>query len=250
MAMIQQFTKFVFSGCLPCDCKKCKDWDGVSNIVCENIECICEKAVVLKCEILSTPCYTCVDSYCMFHIGADNKYFKEYVHTMDESRRYLYQYVHSRITCLCGVLLKTCMEPMKQELQIYFTCRNGGCDYKRSIPQLKDSRIRCVCGRFCKHDGEIYKCSRGEAGCGTYFHELDSLTYMYTEMLQDELEDCAFAYLPKNVKRLKCGHYGILKYRSSISSENKYGKLVLICSSLFCDESTEAVIAPDFRIDE
>jgi hypothetical protein len=136
---------------------------------------------------------------------------------------------------------------IRQELQICFTCRKG-CDYKRSIPQLQNSRIRCVCGRFCEYDGEIYKCPRSPAGCGTYFHKLDSLTYMYTEILQEELEDHAFAWLPKNVKQLECGAYGILKYR--ISSENKYGKLILICNSLFCNESTEAVIAPDFKIEE
>jgi hypothetical protein len=252
MTTIQQFTKFS----LPCDCEKCKAWDGVSDIVCETIVCVCEKAVVLKCEILSAPCYTCVDSYCAFHIGADNKYFKKYIHTMNECQYFL-RGVNTRVTCLCGEALKASMAQViascndvhiDNEIQLFFTCRNGGCNYERSVIQLQDSRIRCVCGRFCQHDGEIYKCSRGEAGCGTYFHELDSLTYMHTEMLQEELEDCVFAYLPKNVKRLKCGHYGILKYRSS--SENNYGKLMLICRSLFCDEFTEAVIAPDFKIDE
>jgi hypothetical protein len=248
MTTIQQFS-------LPCDCEKCKAWDGVSDIICEAIVCICEKAVILKCETL--PCYTCVDSYCAFHIGADNKYFKKYIHTMDACQDFLRTHVNTRVTCLCGEMLKASMVQViascndvhiDNEIQLLLTCRNGGCNYERSVIQLQDSRIRCVCGRFCQHDGEIYKCSRGEAGCGTYFHELDSLTYIHTTMLQEELEEHVFAYLPKNVKQLKCGHYGILKYRSS--SENNCGKLILICRSLFCDEFTEAVMAPDFIIEE
>jgi hypothetical protein len=249
MTNIQQFR-------LPCDCEKCKAWDGVSDIICEAIVCICEKAVILKCETLPysvklCPTYTCVDSYCAFHIGADNKYFKKYIHTMDTCRDFFSNHVNTRTTCLCGVPVKAAMVDIATcndaEIQLFLTCRNGTCNYERSVIQLQESRIRCVCGRFCLHDGEIYKCSRGEAGCGTYFHELDSLTYMHTTMLQEELEEHMFAYLPKSVKQLKCGHYGILKYRSS---ENNWGKLILICRSLFCDEFTEAVIAPDFKIEE
>jgi hypothetical protein len=256
MTNIQQFR-------LPCDCEKCKAWDGVSDIICEAIVCICEKAVILKCETL--PYYTCVDSYCAFHIGADNEYFKKYIHTMDTCRDFFSNHVNTRTACLCGVLVKASMARATcsdvhidnehhytnhyHEIQLFLTCRNGTCNYERSVIQLQDSRIRCVCGRFCLHDGEIYKCSRGEAGCGTYFHELDSLTYMHTTMLQEELEEHVFAYLPKNVKQLKCGHYGILKYREN-NCENKCGKLILICRSLFCDEFTEAIIAPDFKIEE
>jgi hypothetical protein len=59
------------------DCKKCKNWDGVSDIVCESITCVCENAVVVKCEILSTPRYVCADLRCAFNIDADNKYFKD-----------------------------------------------------------------------------------------------------------------------------------------------------------------------------
>jgi hypothetical protein len=249
MTNIQQFR-------LPCDCEKCKAWDGVSDIICEAIVCICEKAVILKCETL--PYYTCVDSYCVFHIGADNEYFKKYIDTMVDCRDFLCNRVNTRTTCLCGVLVKAAMVQVNatcndvridNEIQLLLTCRNGTCNYERSVIQLQDSRIRCVCARFCLHDGEIYKCSRGEAGCGTYFHELDSLTYMHTTMLQEELEEHVFAYLPTSVKQLKCGHYGILKYREN-NCENKCGKLILICRSLFCDEFTEAVIAPDFKIEE
>ena len=254
--MAHQFTS-VFSGLLPCDCKKCKNWDGVSDIVCESITCVCENAVVVKCEILSTPRYVCADLRCAFNIDADNKYFKEYTRIMGECQRYLDLYVDKKLTCVCGVALKASVEHVMSrgvhlgnETQVYFICRDGGCDYKRSIPQLKDlqSRIRCVCGRYCEHDGEVYKCPRGEDGCGTYFHELDSLTYMHTVMLQDELEDCVWAYLPINVKRLECGHYGVLKYVSR--SENRYGRLMLVCKHLFCDCRSEAVIAPEFTIDE
>ena len=244
---------------LPCDCEKCKVWDGVSDIICEAIVCVCEKAVILKCETL--PCYTCVDSYCIFHIDAGNKYFKKYIHTMEACRDFFTVHLKTRVACLCGFMIKASLVLQqeriddgilcwcKNEIQLFLTCRNGGCNYELSVIEFQDSRIRCVCGRFCQRDGEIYKCSRGETGCGTYFHKLDSLTYMHATMLQEELEDHVFVYLPRNTKPLKCGHYGFLKYYSS-SSENNNGKLILMCRSLFCDEFTEAIIAPDFKIEE
>ena len=64
---------------------------------------------------------------------------------------------------------------------------------------------------------------------------------MHTEMLKNNLEDSMYAYLPINIKKLKCGHYGILKYSS------KYNRVLLVCKHLFCDCFTEAVIIPDFE---
>jgi hypothetical protein len=64
---------------------------------------------------------------------------------------------------------------------------------------------------------------------------------MHTEMLKYDLEDNAFAYLPINVCKLKCGHYGILKY------SNKYNRVLLVCKHLLCDCFTEAVKIPDFE---
>ena len=84
---------------------------------------------------------------------------------MDECQGYLDLNVDKKLTCVCGVALKASVEHVMSrgvhETQVYFICRDGGCDYKRSIPQLKDlqSRIHCVCGRYCEHDGGVYKMS-------------------------------------------------------------------------------------------
>ena len=236
---------------LPCNCDKCEKWDGASNIICESITCICKNEVAVKC--LPKTHYVCANLTCGFNIDADNKNFKDYIlkiKIMEECQEYLDVEVNKKLTCICGVPLKANVERViaschdvhiDNELQLVFICRNGVCNYKRSIVQLKQSRIRCVCEKYCQRDGEIYKCSRGESGCGTYFHELDSLTYMHTEMLKNNLEDSMYAYLPINIKKLKCGHYGILKYSS------KYNRVLLVCKHLFCDCFTEAVIIPNFE---
>jgi hypothetical protein len=51
LMMAHQFTS-VFSGLLPCDCKKCKNWDGVSDIVCESIMCVKVLCVSAKMQLL------------------------------------------------------------------------------------------------------------------------------------------------------------------------------------------------------
>ena len=233
---------------MPCNCNNCKKWDGVSDIICDNITCTCEREVVVKC--LPKIHYVCAKLTCGFNIDADHEYFKEYVQIMKECQECLELDVGKKWTCPCGVLLKANVERViaschdvhiDNELQLFFICRNGVCNYKRSLVELKQSRIRCVCDRYCQRDGEIYKCVRGESGCGTYFHELDSLTYMHTEMLKYDLEDNAFAYLPKNVCKLKCGHYGILKY------SNKYNEVLYVCKHLFCDCFTDAVKTPGIK---
>ena len=233
---------------MPCNCDKCEKWDGASDIICESITCTCKREVVVKC--LPKTHYVCAKLTCGFNIDADNEYFKDYVRIMEECQECLELEIGKKLACICGVPLKANVERViaschdvhiDNELQLFFICRNGVCNYKRSIVQLKQSRIRCVCGRYCQRDGEIYKCSRGESGCGTYFHELDSLTYMHTEMLIYNLEDSMYAYLPRNVRKLKCGHCGILKYSS------KYNRVLLVCKDLFCDCFTEAVITPDFE---
>ncbi|CAB3980426.1 Hypothetical predicted protein [Paramuricea clavata] len=184
----------------------------------------------VTCEILSIPRYVCADLRCQFSIEANNANFEKYVDVMDACQPYL-KLKDRKLTCECGTSLKASLEfvPVLNELQLFFICRNGVCDFKRSMPQLKNSRIRCVCEKFCERDGEIYKCPRGEKGCGTYFHELDSFTFIHTIIQKIDLEDDAWAYLPINVKPLKCGAYGILKY----NSEQK--RLNLVCKNLFCD---------------
>jgi hypothetical protein len=219
-----------------------------SDIICESITCTCEREVVVKC--LPKIHYVCAKLTCGFNIDADHEYFKEYVQIMKECQQVLELVVGKKWTCPCGVLLKTNVErvnacygdcTLDNELQLFFICRNGVCNYKRSLVELKQSRIRCVCDRYCQRDGEIYKCVRGELGCGTYFHKLDSLTYMHTEMLKYNLEDNAFVYLSTNASKLECGHYGILKY------SNKYNEVLYVCKHLFCDYFTEAVKIPRIK---
>ncbi|CAB3978020.1 Hypothetical predicted protein [Paramuricea clavata] len=178
-------------------------------------------------------------------IFANEDNFEKYVRVMEDCEPYL-KLKDKKLTCLCGIRLKARLDfvPVLNELQLFFVCRTGQCNFKQSIPQLKMSRIRCICEKFCEKDGEMYKCPRGEKGCGTYFHELDSFTFIHTIIEKIELEDNAWAYLPMNVKTLECGNYDIIKYN------NEQKRLTLVCRDLFCDCSTDAVIAPEFKIEE
>jgi hypothetical protein len=179
----------------------------------------------------------------------DNKYFKEYktiVGHADESLRGV-----KRSTCTCGQPTKVVVEKVTayagtlsidDELQLFYKCKNEICTYKQSVPQLETSRIRCVCRRYCTFENGIYSCQRKQRGCGTYFHELDSITFLQTNITQEELEDHAFCYLPITARKLSCGHDGIIKFK--YNKQYTDGQLMLVCKTLFCDCTLSAILQP------
>ena len=244
---------------LPCECRSCRRWDGISNMIitCHYTECICGERVNLLCgnvdsKKTTTPRYVCAQTglrNCGYDIDVGNKYFKEYKTIVGHADEYLRNV--ERETCTCGEPTKVVVEKvtadagtlrLDDELQLFYKCKNEICTYKKSVLQLETSRIRCVCRRYCKLEGSIYSCQRKQNGCGTYFHELDSITFLQTILCANEIEDNAFVYLPLTARKLSCGQNGILKFKYNKQYTN--GDLMLVCKDLFCDYTVTAILQP------
>ena len=63
-------------------------------------------------------------------------------------------------------------------------------------------------------------------GCSVCLHELDSFTYMHTEICLEETEDFSWVCLRKDASEI-CGLRGILKYRLNENLMN--GEMVYEC---------------------
>lgn len=243
---------------LPCECRSCSYWDGEGSLIitCNYTECICGVNVNLLCGDVdgsgkTTPRYVCPrmgSNNCGYEIAACDVYFKEYKTIVGHASEYLQDVTGN--TCLCEKPAKVVVEKvtvhaetlcLDDELQLFYKCKNSICTYKKSVPQLEISRIRCVCRRCCKFENGIYSCEQRQ--CGTYFHEWDSITFLQTMITMVELENHAFVYLPTRAKQLPCGHgTGILKYR--YNKRYTTGELILECKDLFCDSTVNAIVQP------
>ena len=105
---------------------------------------------------------------------------------------------------------------LEDELQFMFVCEKRKCSYRQSVPQIQSRKtsLRCVCGEKCVYhiDKQIYSCPKLNGGCGVCLHELDSFTYMHTEICLEETEDFSWVCLRKDASKI-CELKGILKYR-------------------------------------
>ena len=244
---------------LPCECRSCQVWDDGDNIItCMHTECICGLEVNLMCGDVdgsgtTTPRYVCarmgLKNYGYYN-AVDNEYFKEYKTIVGHAEEYLKDL--ERYTCVCGKPTKMAVEKVSavagslrldDELQLFYKCKNEICTYKQSVPQVAStaSRLRCVCGTCCEFDGGIYSC-QNRASCGTYFHELDSITFIQTFILERELDEHAYVHLPTTARELSCGKKGILKFKYNKQYTN--GQLMLVCKDLFCDNILTAILQP------
>ena len=245
---------------LPCECRSCQMWEVDDHILitCHYTECICSIETTFKCgffdgEATAKPRYVCPRmglKNCGYYNVVGNEYFKEYGTIVEHAKEYLKDV--KRYTCACGKPTKVVVEKvsvgartlgLNDELQLFYKCKNDTCTYKQSVPQVEStvSRLRCVCGTCCKFDGGIYSCQM-DASCGTYFHELDSITFMQTAILERELDEHAFVHLPTTARELSCGKKGILKFKYNNHYTN--GQLLLVCKDLFCENSLKAILQP------
>jgi hypothetical protein len=201
----------------------------------------------------TTPRYVCARTglkNCGYYNVVDNEYFKEYKTIVRHAEEYLKDL--ERYTCACGKPTKVVVEKvtavagtlrLDDELQLFYKCKNEICTYKQSVPQVASvaSRLRCVCGTCCKFDCGIYSCQM-TANCGTYFHELDSVTFIQTYIVERELDEHAFVHFPTTARELSCGNKGILKFKYNEQYTN--GQLMLVCKNLFCDSTLNAILQP------
>jgi hypothetical protein len=65
---------------------------------------------------------------------------------------------------------------------------------------------------------------------------------MQTIICDVATEDNVYVYLPKTVRKLRCGQNGILKFKYNKQYMN--GALMLVCKDLFCDCTIEAILQP------
>jgi hypothetical protein len=234
---------------------------GGIMITCMGTTCICGIEVNLYCGDVDgsgaiTPRYVCSRTglkNCGYYNAVDNEYFKEYKTIVGHAEEYLKDV--DRYTCTCGKSTKVVVEKvhaaaesllLDDELQLFYKCKNEICTYKQSVPQVVSTacRLRCVCGTCCKFDNGIYSCSSA-ASCGTYFHELDSITYIQTFIIERELDEHAFVHLPTTARELSCGKRGILKFK--YNKQYTKGQLMLVCKDLFCDNNCNAVLQPEIK---
>jgi hypothetical protein len=112
---------------------------------------------------------------------------------------------------------------LNNELQLFYVCNQGICDYDYSIPQNVKKRydIKCLCCKVCNYFNGIYSCSKLNGGCGVCFHEQDSLTFMHT-VIANEKCDYISPFAPKI-----CHYKGVIKYVFN-ELENK-GTLLYRC---------------------
>ncbi|CAB4015974.1 Hypothetical predicted protein [Paramuricea clavata] len=245
---------------LLCDCKPCKSWDEKSElmITCHRITCACDENVNLVCkrhDDLSSVRYVCYRTdagNCGFNINANDKLFSEYVSILNNASDYLFWLTRDKCGCLEStvayvepVTVGTAPTKMENELQLFYICDLGCCNYKKSIPQIKalhGDGIHCICGGVCIKQNYVYSCPRLDGGCGTFFHELDSMTLIQTVMCNDNLEDYAFLCLPKKA-RMICGQRAILKYQCKSYYLYIKAELVYKCRRMhFCGNTLKDIL--------
>jgi hypothetical protein len=178
-----------------------------------------------------------------------------------------YLFFHKLDKCECGLKVYAVLEritvgagvsdPTKEhsidlnnELQLLFVCSQGKCPYRKSIPQIVQTRcerIRCVCTGSIVYNSEtcVYLCpamSNGGGGCGVCFHEMDTLTYVHTEQAKTACEDHAWLMLPLKARKV-CDKPGILKYR--FEEFGMRGELVYECGlNNSCRKFLRDVLSP------
>ena len=191
---------------LACDCDKCKTWNEVDMVICEKMECACEDYVSLsqRGDGLKSTRYTCADKnyisedaggyFCGFDVDAYNADVSKYLAIMTGVKEYIF-YMLYRDRCVCGLQTKAVLKRIsyttpsylrgpcaKSELQLFYVCSKDVCDVEQSVPEIVAKRhlIKCLCGRRCVYEYGVYSCPKVGGGCGVCFHEMDSLTFMHT----------------------------------------------------------------------
>ena len=208
--------------------------------------------------------YECVDKCCGVRIAADDPHCLEYITILDNMKEYLF--FHRLDKCECGLKVYAVVEritvgvgvsdPTKErsidlnnELQLLFVCSQGKCLYRKSIPQIVQTRcerIRCACSRSIVYNPEtcVYSCPTmvNGGGCGVCFHEMDSLTYVHTEQAKTACEDHAWLMLPRKARQVCHNKPGIIKYRLE---SNMCGELVYECGlNNSCRQILRNILSP------
>lgn len=107
---------------------------------------------------------------------------------------------------------------LNNKLQLFYVCPLQKCEYRKSIPQIvvekEKRRIDCICCQPTIYHPEkgIYTCAQVDGGCSGCFHELDTLTYVCTELARNGTVDNVWCCLKKRAMKV-CEQPGILKYR-------------------------------------
>jgi hypothetical protein len=187
--------------------------------------------------------YVCaIYDTCGFNINAFEN-CREYAAIMQAAQSYLFYLDFECLRCerspceehtIIAVVERTVVPAgdveeicLNHELQLLYVCQK--CETRLSIPQLLRERgktLRCVCNRVCTYHNGFYKCPVQDGGCGVYFHEYDSLTFMHTNIVQDEVEDNVWVYF-RNVAPQICGTKGVLKY--VLDEKSMKGQLIYRC---------------------
>jgi hypothetical protein len=224
-----------------CKCDVCKSWDRESegSWECREIECGCEEKVNFVVKRVSTNLnelmltYECAADNCGFKIAAHDENCRAYVSVVKIVASYLFWHTREKCACRKNTMIvvervtagEPVEDPTKQrsiqlnnELQPFYMCALQKCEYRKSIPQIvvesERRRIECVCSKPTIYHAEkkVYACAQVDGGCGVCFHELDSLTYVCTEISRSETVDSVWCCLSKSAK-IVCGMKGVLKYR-------------------------------------
>jgi hypothetical protein len=139
---------------------------------------------------------------------------------------------------------------LNNELQLLFVCSQGKCSYRKSIPQIRQSRcerIRCICTGSTIYNPEtcVFSCPvllQG-GGCGVCFHEMDSLTYVHMEQARTACEDHTWLILSNKARKLCHNKPDILKYR--LEESNMRGELVYECGlNNSCRQILRNILSP------
>ncbi|CAB4025869.1 Hypothetical predicted protein, partial [Paramuricea clavata] len=244
--------KVVYHSEVYCKCAVCKSRDGKNEgrWECLRLECGCEKKVIFVVkrvrpdsnEMMLT--YECGTDECGFKIAAHDANCKPYVAIVQIIAPYLFW--HTREKCGCDEYTKLAVErvtagkdvsdptkersiQLKNEIQPIYLCAMQKCTYRKSIPQIVSHHLRCVCNKPMIYlaEKEIYCCAELDGGCGSCFHEFDTLTYVCTELAREGCIDSPWCTIPRVAKTI-CGQKGILKYRL-FENFNFHGELIYEC---------------------
>jgi hypothetical protein len=84
----------------------------------------------------------------------------------------------------------------------------------------------------------------GGGGCGVFFHEMDSLTYVHTEQAKTASEDHAWLMLARKARKVCQNKPGILKYR--LNESNMHGELIYECGiNNSCRQVLRGILSPN-----
>jgi hypothetical protein len=89
----------------------------------------------------------------------------------------------------------------------------------------------------------VFSCPVATGGCGVYFHEMDSLTYIHTEQAKSATEDRAWLTLHRKARVVCQDKPSILKYE--LNESNMHGELIYQCRiNNSCKQVKRDILSP------